>query len=231
MIHNLTNYHFHRMMADNKPSITNLLQIAAPYAIYKWVESEKRSVEEIQSCKQICVDTWSRWLTQWNLNRTNPRNTRENLATLLNEIRVKLEAEESDLPKRVMDGVKQLKEAHGISDCQQTSLVSKLAFSLRPDVAAPYDSRALRSLCRLSECSIGKLEHNYPAYLKEFDRLADAWGEEMDKTELTESLRPLWSPFMGEILFKRRTTDKLLWLMGGLVSVDGLALIGFIAKS
>lgn len=39
-------------MTDDLP-ITNLLRITAPYAIYKWAESEKMSVEEIQSSRDI----------------------------------------------------------------------------------------------------------------------------------------------------------------------------------
>ena len=216
------NYHSHRPMTDNNPSITKLFGVAALYAIYKWVESEQCSVKQIQSSNPIDVEILSRWLTQWNLNRPNPKNDRKKLVTALNKIRTTLKAE--DISGGVMDGVYRLQVDY--RKTRQISLMSKFAFSLHPDLAAPYDRRALHSLGRISECSHRKLEQDYSAYLTEFDRLADEWGKELDNTGMTESLRPLWETCMSEIIFKRRTTDKLLWLLGGQVPVDRLALFG-----
>lgn len=192
-------------------SINDLFRNAAPYAIYKWVESEKKSLDHVKY--QIDENSLSRWINQWNLHWANPKSTRKELMKCLMEIKPRImEAKKEDLPEIVDDGVKKLADTTGTS---QTSLISKFAFSLRPNIGAPYDRYALAGLRTIYECSID--DHNYTIYFKKFNRFAAECGKTLDEMGQTEALNPLWQPFMNKLLFKRRTADKSLMFLGNFI--------------
>lgn len=217
-------------MTDNT-SIKNLLQIAAPYAIYKWAESEKYSVEEIQSYSRIDENVLSGWLRKWGLSqalikhRPSPKTTsmqeiHERLANSLCEIRpLLLGSRKKDIPHIVEKSVKKLQD-DGVTIARQTSLISKFAFSLRPDITAPYDSYARGGLKVYYGRKID--DHDYLVYFKKFNQFANECSKELDETLLTTILQPLWGPLMNKTVFKHRTADKLLMILGGLLPTDNL---------
>ncbi len=203
------------------PSWHTLLRIAAPAAVFKWADSEKNSVEEIKKAKPINEDILFRWLKQWNLSRTIPvkkDGTRRKLANFLEEISKRLQNEEIDFSQKIKCEAESLQKKLKKECCiksKQTSLMSKFAFSLYPEVAAPYDQYALRGLCMISASNVrSHLEHEYPAYFCKFNEFAAECGDELDKSCLTKSLQPLWKPIMSKTIFKRRTADKLLMFLG-----------------
>lgn len=208
-----------------------LLRIVAPAAIFKWAVSEKNSVVEIQQAEKVNQDILFRWLKQWSLSRTIPIKkdgareklveclhcTRKELADYLNGVCIRHKNSEKDFAQKIKNEAKALQEQlkHFCIESRQTSLMSKFAFSLHPEIAVPYDQYALGGLCRVSESTKrSHLVHEYPAYLCKFNQFAAECGDELDKSGLTESLRPLWEPVMSEKLFKRRTSDKLLMFVG-----------------
>ena len=191
--------------------ISDLFRHAAPYAIYKWVESEKDSLDYVKS--QLDEESITLWLTQWKLHRANPKGTRTKLMKCLTKLRPRIiEAHKHELPQIVDDGVDMLARA---TNKRQMSLMSKFAFSLRPSVGVPYDKFALEGLRKISGRSIDN--QDYKTYFKEFNRFATECGKALEEMGETEALMPLWQPFMGKILFKRRTADKSLMIMGDFV--------------
>lgn len=199
-------------MNDDLP-ITNLLRIVAPYAIYKWAESEKMSVEEIQSSRDIDEKIFRRWSRQWSLNQI--RINSAEAAGCLNGIRMELgKTRDYDDLAEVVQTHTEKEEGFCNTGRRQVSLLAKFAFSLYPDRAVPYDQYALAGLVNASGSRRVDLQYRYPQYLKEFNRFAAICCDKLDATGQTEVLRPIWSPIMRDILFKRRTADKLLMFLG-----------------
>lgn len=200
-------------MTDDLP-ISNLLRIVAPYAIYKWAESEKITVEKIQPSRDVDKEIFNRWRSQWSLNRIKINSVTE-MVGCLNEIRIKLgETKGYDDLAEVVQTHTEQEGGFCNTGRRQASLLSKFAFSLYPDRAVPYDQYALAGLINVSGSKRVDLEHRYPQYLKEFNRFAAKCCNKLDTTGQTELLRPIWSPIMCDNLFKRRTADKLLMFLG-----------------
>ncbi len=213
----------------DSPTITDHLHIAAPYAIYKWMDGEKHSVYEIQRSSCVNEDVLSRWLTAWSLHRGIPKDTRKELAKRLHDLRKKFKnARKNQLPTLVAEVADTLNQ-NEITNGQQTSLISKFAFSLRPEIAAPYDRYARKGLSAYYGCQPKELAE-YSTYFEIFDQFVKECGKELRETGLIETLYPLWHrSSMNKTIFKRRTADKLLMILGGLMSIDNLSFWGFIS--
>ena len=201
-------------MPPDSSSIVNLLRIAAPDAIVRWADREKYFADKIASCPRVEEKFLRQWRAHWNLSQAIPS---EPLAKRLNHIRPSLrKVEEDRLPEMVKELVQTLKD-HGITTntrknrTRQTSLMSKFAFSLHPTIAVPYDRHARKGLEILYGYRIK--EHDYPTYVAKFNEFAEECSKKLDETGLTETLQPLWKPFMDETLFSRRSADKLLMLL------------------
>jgi hypothetical protein len=162
-----------------------------------------------------------RWLGLWMLARSNPTRHRPLLAELLGTVlRPALtEAPEEGLPALVSSLARALQEA-GATRGLQTSLVSKFAFSLRPEVIVPYDKRARQGLGEMFGRRLP--DHDYPAYLAGFNQFAVAFTRHLDETGVTAAMRDDWAPVMSERFFRMRAADKFFMLLGGF-SVDLMA--------
>jgi len=121
-------------------------------------------------------------------------------------------APEERLPALIPKLARGLQTA-GATKGVQTSLVSKFAFSLRPEVIVPYDKRARQGLGEMFGRRLP--DHDYPAYLVAFDRFASAFSAHLDGTGVTEAMRDEWAPVMSERLFRMRAADKYFMLLGG----------------
>jgi len=56
---------------------------------------------------------------------------------------------------------------------------------------------------------------DYPDHFAAFHRFAPDVYRHLDEMGITEAMRPNWEPVMSERLFKMRTADKYLMLLGG----------------
>ena len=195
---------------SNGHSIPDLLRIAAPDAILRWEAGEKESVKKVQSAKPLDKKTVSRWKMEWNL-RTNIR--AGELAGCLDDLRLRFEQNTDDLSAIIHEEVNKRGGFCGYP-ARATSILSKFAFALYPEVVAPYDQYTRKGLSEISGIKAVSLERDYPLYHREFDLFADRCFKELHQMGQTEALRPFWSPIMGEILFVRRATDKLLTYLG-----------------
>ena len=121
-------------------------------------------------------------------------------------------APEERLPALIPELARGL-EAAGATKGEQTSLVSKFAFSLRPEVIVPYDKRARQGLGEMFGRRLP--DHDYPAYLAAFHRFAESFSAHLDETGVTAAMRDDWAPVMSERLFRMRAADKYFMLLGG----------------
>lgn len=190
------------------------VDIAASAAIKTWAGSEGEMSKNLRQSKTITEDFLRGWLSLWMLARSNPKLHREQLATFLTKVArpAILSTEEDLLPACITKLTKDMK-ASGASRGLQTSLMSKFAFSLRPEVIVPYDRRARIGLGKLFAKRIR--EHDYVAYLSTFHEYSDHVSLFLDSTGKTDAFRTQWECVMSERLFKVRTADKYFMLLGG----------------
>ena len=147
------------------------------------------------------------------LARTVPRPMREKLATFLEFAKSKiLDASEETLFKEIEELVPQAQNEVGLTG-KPTSMMSKFAFSLRPDICSPYDARAREALRKDTQIAYKGLDHDYVSYMDAYTRF---------KAELIASnvlIHPMDYTYKGislnENLFWSRVADKYLMVLGG----------------
>jgi len=189
------------------------LQIAACEAIRSWA-NEGSLANKLRQTETITEQFLSRWLGLWRLARANPLNLRTGLVQSLNEsVRPRImKSSAEELPALVSTLAAELQDG-GMATGRQTSLVSKFAFSLRPEVIVPYDSTVRAALGILFGQRLK--EHDYATYLAKFGESAKVISHALDDHGLVEKLRPRWSGAMSETLFRLRAADKYCMLVGG----------------
>jgi hypothetical protein len=190
------------------------LKHAAEAAIEAWAGREGALASELRSTPIISESFLKRWMGIWMLARSNPVCLRPALASFLTVHARPLivKAKDDELPLLVTSLAAEI-EASGAARTRQTSLVSKFAFSLRPESVAPYDRRARIGLGKRYKKRIN--DHDFVEYYNCFKRFLHEAGKSLDETGLTRDLRIEWELHMSEKLFKMRTTDKYLMLEGG----------------
>ncbi|MAI42721.1 MAG: hypothetical protein ACJ0Q6_05375 [Candidatus Azotimanducaceae bacterium] len=190
------------------------LELAAKAAIQTWAMREEEISEQTRTIARITETFLQSWLGYWMLARSNPRSLRAPLAEYLNDkVRpVLIDSVTSDLPSQIPILANMLHEA-GATRGIQTSLVSKFAFCLRPEMIVPYDQHAKRALKIAYETQI--TDHDYETYYGLFSRLKDSVSEELDASGIPKRLEEYWAPKMSKKLFHARTADKFLMLLGG----------------
>lgn len=189
------------------------VEIATKAAVDTWAGSEGALSRELRAMNVITEEFLRDWLGVWMLGRSNPLVYRKGLAVELSSIRPRiLQATDQNLPELVSSLTAHLKHSQATKS-RQTSLVSKFAFSLRPEVIVPYDSRGRKALGEL----FGKRlpNHDYSRYLAAFQSFSEPFFANLDKSGTTSRMRAQWEPIMSEHLFKLRSADKYFMLMGG----------------
>ena len=197
------------------------LELAAKEAIRTWILSEKKLSGQLLNISEITEDILKQWLGYWMLARSNPTYLRAELAKQLNEL-VRpsiLNSSNEDLPLQIQFLTEELKKRNATKG-KQTSLVSKIAFCLKPEIIVPYDKRARSGLTKV----YGKkmIDHDYASYYKSFLQFKDEIDDKLEASSVLENLRSDWQSAMSENLFKARTADKFLMLIGGF-SVEKMA--------
>ena len=190
------------------------LVIAAGEAILQWINKEQTLIQKLKSSETMTLDDLKKWLGYWMLARGNPVNQRDDLLKGINEfLRPSiLSFSDDELPKQIYSMAKQLKHLGGTTSIQ-TSLVSKFAFCMRPELIVPIDERARKGLALMYGKRIGA--HNYESYFESFLLFKRETAAEMQGSNLLDDLKPYWKKHMSEDLFLSRTTDKFLMLEGG----------------
>jgi hypothetical protein len=190
------------------------LKLAARSAINSWKGSEGELARELQATSIITDDFLRRWLGLWMLARSNPKTHRTALAAFLSNAAKPRIAAASDaqLPALVCELAVEMFRLQATKG-RQTSLMSKFAFSLRPEVIVPYDRRARLGLGDMFSQRLQ--DHDYPAYLHGFHAFAKEVAHALDRQQITQSMRADWEPVMSERLFKMRAADKHFMLLGG----------------
>ncbi len=186
-----------------------ILKKAIKEAIYYWCDGDgykegqegKFSQKLISNKRFLDQQDLSQWLAVWMLSRVAPKKDRKKLFNFLNKVAIpELSLTNTDA-KRVMSLAER---GNKIFNSTQTSLFSKLAFSLRPDFFTPYDRLTIKAL-RSLDYEID--EHDYSAFLTSFY----LFKKEIDK-EPSSNIKS-FSKKEIEIL-KNRIVDKYLMLLG-----------------
>jgi len=188
------------------------LNIAAEAAINCWQGNEGTFSKRIQESLVIDTDLLTHWLGTWMLARSNPRVLRKTLAEQLTSLKVTISDTEPDrLPRLISDFANSLHLSSATKGVQ-TSLVSKFAFSIQPESIYPYDARARKGFEALYNIKIKN--HDYSSYFDTFKILQHEVDNQLDKNMLKD-LTNYWQPVMSEALFRKRTADKYMMLLGG----------------
>ena len=190
------------------------LELAAKAAIQTWAMREEEISEQTRTIARITETFLQGWLGYWMLARSNPRFLRAPLAEYLNDkVRpVLIDSLGPDLPPQIPILAKMLHEVAATRGIQ-TSLVSKFAFCLRPEIIVPYDQHAKRALKIYYKTKI--TDHDYETYYELFVRLRATVSEDLDAFGTSKRLEEFWAPKMSRKLFEARTADKFLMLLGG----------------
>ena len=191
------------------------LLACAKAAILRWSGPEGTRAKALQQGCTIDTEFTRQWLSEWGLSISNPTRYRENLAAFLSDVArpAILTEPEGSLPKLVEKLVIEMQAANAAKD-RQTSLMSKFAFSLRPEALVPYDKRARAGIKNAMGARV--IEHDYVDYMEKFNtHILPAAETALDKHNISEKLIADWQPIMTKKLFVRRTADKLFMVLGG----------------
>ena len=183
-------------------------------AILRWNTAEGTLAKELQEGCDIDYEFLTKWQKEWQLLRAFGKMYRENVAAFLRDrARPAIKDEKENLlPALVEKLVLEMEEK--VLPSKQTSLMSKFAFSLRPESLVPIDARARDGIKNVTGSKIGS--HDYIDYIEKFDgHFLPAAEQALERYKLFDKLSDKWRPTMSRELFIRRTADKLFMVLGG----------------
>ena len=190
-------------------------QLAARSAVASWFNQEGPLATDIQTAQTIQEPLVKQWLTYWMVARTAKRENRAQLCEFLNKAKERL-SNPSLTGSTAFSLVETLAEEGkglGIFNGRPTSLVSKFAFSCRPELFSPYD-RLARAALHKSGYTIHA--HDYRGYMQAFDAERKEFAEKARKSGITARVLVYRNQrMMEQHLFEMRACDKRLMLLGG----------------
>ena len=200
------------------------LLACAKAAILRWSGPEGTRAKALQQGCTIDKEFTRQWLSEWGLSRSVPIRYRSVVVDFLRDnARPKIINEKEDtLAELVQTLVRDLEDASRVVVLtgdqkalnRQTSLMSKFAFSLRPEALVPYDKRARAGIKNAIGARV--IEHDYIDYMEKFNtHILPAAEKALDTHNISEKLIADWQPIMTKKLFVRRTADKLFMVLGG----------------
>ncbi|MCY4149085.1 MAG: hypothetical protein OXF73_07020 [Gammaproteobacteria bacterium] len=203
------------------PISISLLHIAAPFAVYQWVNGERRAVDDVRDIRKPLQDVFLNWLRVWRVGRGMSEPTCMELARELDGCRHYLLTLDHNqdlkaLPTWVEGHRKQLMLDINDINRQETSLLSKFVFSLRPDIGVPID-KYVREGIRLYDGGQEIERHEYVNYFYRFNQFFQEFDQALTNTVLVDTARNFWQdpPYSMEMpIFRRRAADKYLWMLG-----------------
>lgn len=186
-------------------------ELAAKVAIANWHSQERVHWVIFQTANRLEMESLARFLNYWGLARANPLKHREPLLTFLNDeaIPALKEINPKSIPVRQTYAVIEQLSQHATSfgnGNRQTSLLSKLALVICPEIFIPYDARAREALQ-------GIREHAYCDYMAAVLAEKPAFDQALRDKKLTAAR--LDANGMSQPLFEMRALDKRLMLRGG----------------
>ena len=186
-------------------------ELAAKVAIANWHGQERAHWEVFQTAGRLGMENLTRFVNYWMLARSNPLNHRETLLAFLNDhaIPALKEIDPKSIPNRqawaVVEQLSQRATSIG-NGSRPTSLLTKLALVICPEVFIPYDARARAALN-------GVQEHAYCDYMEAVLSEKPAFDRALRDKNLTAA--KLDANGMSQSLFEMRALDKRLMLRGG----------------
>ncbi len=190
-------------------------ELAARSAVASWFNKEGPLAIDIQTAQTIQEPLVKQWLTYWMVARTAKKEKRAHLCEFLGEAKKSLSnpaltgAKAFSLVETLAVEGKRL----GIFNGRPTSLVSKFAFSCRPEIFSPYDRLARAGLKKLGHSIIA---HDYRGYMQAFDEERKKFSNQVRNSRLTATALVYRSQStMTQHLFEMRACDKRLMLLGG----------------
>jgi hypothetical protein len=184
--------------------------IAARAAIATWFGNNGQTAEKIQH-QPVDLAVLKSWLSFWILARTVGSGRREAIRDFLNHTaRGKLLE-----PSASCETVEQLSaqvKTDGIMPGRPTSLISKFAFTLRPESFVPYDRRVRGALNALG---YRVKAHHYCDYLRGFRLAQETIVERCRATGLSPAKLRYQGKTLDNALFDARLAYKRLMLQGG----------------
>ena len=191
------------------------LRKCADGAILRWNAAEGTLAKELQEGCDIDYEFLTKFQQVWQLNRIFSTDYRAKVATFLRDrARPAIQAEKKNsLPALVEKLVLEMEEK--VLPSKQTSLMSKFAFSLRPESLIPIDARAREGIKNLTNSKKIKADQ-YIIYIEKFDDyILTAVEQALERCQLFDKLSDSWTPTMSRELFIRRTADKVFMVLGG----------------
>jgi hypothetical protein len=195
--------------------LKNDLKIAAKVAVYSWICNEEQLCSRIQQGPIINTTLGVEWLNYWMLARTAPLVSRRRLYRYLTRARNQLLSTNLTgagaycLVQHLADAGANL----GVTTGRPLSLVSKLAFSCKPELFTPYDRRARAALHQLGDHAT---EGDYSAFMTAFNQELRPFKSALKKVGISKRSDIFDVPVtMSQKLLEVRSFDKYLMLVGG----------------
>ena len=182
-----------------------------------WVAGEREDVQSFRkkSSDGLSESEFHRFLIRWRVMRNSLPSRRSDLLRLLCDEAPRLESgtEVKKLAEKAQDKEMTTMSSNG-NRILPTSLISKVAFCINPQIFAPMDTLSNRGIKRTVGTSVDR--HDYPKYLEEFKKVHDKVSCHLTKkswTSATFKFGDKEDNVLTEI-FSRRVTDKYLMLFG-----------------
>lgn len=192
-------------------------ELAARAAVACWAGSEGRNAAAIRGAELLNLEILSKFLNAWMLARGNPLSKRDELVSFLNRRVLPALREIDDVSEEaylVIENLSKLSVVEEATRGRPTSMLSKLAHAVSPEVFVPYDHRVRKALRQIDK---GVRAHHYRDYMAAVLSEKPAFVQELKRRRLSaESLK---AKDMSQPLFEMRALDKWLMLCGGFNSV------------
>jgi len=166
---------------------------------------------------------YKRFVAEWRVARTIRSGTGENVRDLLNKrlLSVRNSTSPAELVEEVADALQ--KEGYGAKGGRPISLVSKIAYFLRPKDLTPQDRFALRGLnCRRTENDLprvrsGQYTDFVGAFNQEFSRVREEIVAECKQrwARALVTRLGLGPRLLNTTAFQRKVLDNMLMAEGG----------------
>jgi hypothetical protein len=188
-------------------------ELAARAAVACWAGSEGRNAAAIRGSESLNAEILGKFLNAWMLARGNPLSRRNELVSFVNRRVLPALREIRDVSEEAYLVVEKLSELSVTEEATRgrpTSMLSKLAHAVNPEIFVPYDHRVRKALREIDK---GVRAHHYRDYMAAVLSEKPGFVQELKRRKL--SAESLNAKNMSQPLFEMRALDKWLMLCGG----------------
>lgn len=189
-------------------------ELAARCAVMIWFKKEGPLVQSVQVAEYLDQPLVKRWLSYWMVARTVSRQNRAGLSDFLHNAKSRLICP-SPISTDAFSIVEELADEGGrlpVFNGRPISLVSKFAFSCRPDLFSPTDSRARKGLGALG---YRVKAQDYVGFMQAFNEQKIDFAKKCWRAGIVPENLIFNGNVMPNALFERRSCDRYLMLLGG----------------